>query len=52
LKEVFNSDAKKFNGTGDYHNKKVTSEELKWNFREHSVELTLPPLGLMVFKYL
>ena len=51
LKEIFNSDSKKFHGTGDYHNKKVTSEELKWNFREHSVELNLPPLGMMVFKY-
>ena len=51
LKEIFNSDSKKFHGTGDYHNKKVTTQEVKWNFREHSVELNLPPLGMMVFKY-
>lgn len=51
LKEVFNSDAKKFNGTGDYHNKKVSSDDIAWNFREQSIELNLPPLGMLAFKY-
>ena len=51
LKEIFNSDAKKFNGTGDYHYKKVQIEEEAWNHREYSVELTLPPLGMMALKY-
>lgn len=51
LKEIFNSDSKKFNGTGDYHNKKVVTQETEWNFRDNSVELNLPPLGMMVFKY-
>jgi 1,4-alpha-glucan branching enzyme len=51
LKEIFNSDAKKFNGTGDYHNKKISTEATEWNFRDNSIQLTLPPLGMMAFKY-
>ena len=51
LKEVFNSDVKKFNGTGDYSNKKIEAEKIEWNFKSHSAEFNLPPLGMMVFKY-
>ncbi|WP_343329030.1 1,4-alpha-glucan branching protein GlgB [Polaribacter staleyi] len=51
LKEVFNSDAKKYNGTGNYKNKKLTSDKKVWNNREHSIELDLPPLGMIAFKY-
>ena len=52
LKEVFNSDSKKFNGTGEFKNTKITSEEIAWNFREKSVELNLPPLSMIALKYL
>lgn len=51
LKEIFNSDAKKFNGTGDYHNKKVTTDDIAWNFRYQSISLNLPPLGMIALKY-
>lgn len=51
LKEVFSSDAKKFNGTGDFSNKKVTTDKIEWNFKPCSAEFNLPPLGMMVFKY-
>tara|TARA_R110002049_G_scaffold97411_2_gene237469 strand:+ start:3742 stop:5649 length:1908 start_codon:yes stop_codon:yes gene_type:complete len=51
LKEVFNSDASKFNGTGNYKNKKLTSEEKIWNNRNNSIELNLPPLSMLSFKY-
>ena len=51
LKEVFNSDASKYNGTGNYKNKKLTSESKEWNNRENSIELNLPPLGMLAFKY-
>ncbi|MAD96930.1 MAG: 1,4-alpha-glucan branching enzyme [Flavobacteriaceae bacterium] len=51
LKEIFNTDAKKFNGTGDFHNKKVTTEDQTWDYRENSVKLNLPPLGMVAFKY-
>ena len=51
LKEVFSSDAKKFNGTGDFSNKKVTTDDIEWNFKPFSAEFRLPPLGMVAFKY-
>jgi 1,4-alpha-glucan branching enzyme len=49
LKEVFNSDDEQFGGSG-VTNKKVKTDAIAWNGREQSVSLTLPPLGVMVFK--
>ena len=51
LKEIFNSDASKYNGTGNFTNTKLTSDRKTWNNRENSVVLELPPLGMVVFKY-
>jgi 1,4-alpha-glucan branching enzyme len=51
LKQVFNSDDKKYYGTGEYKNTKLTAEEKEWNNRQHSLELTLPPLSMIAFKY-
>ena len=51
LKEVFNSDDQKYYGTSNYKNTKLTSEEKEWNNREHSVELNLPPLGMLALKF-
>jgi len=51
LKEVFNSDANKYNGTGNYTNKKLASNNKEWNGREDSIELNLPPLAMIAFKY-
>jgi len=51
LKSVFNSDAEKYNGTGLFKSKKLTSEQKEWNRRENSIELNLPPLGMLVYKY-
>ncbi|QTD37456.1 1,4-alpha-glucan branching protein GlgB [Polaribacter batillariae] len=51
LKEVFNSDDKKFYGTNQYKNKTITSEKKTWNNRENSIELDLPPLAMVAFKY-
>ncbi|TMM29379.1 1,4-alpha-glucan branching protein GlgB [Polaribacter aestuariivivens] len=51
LKEIFNSDDKKFNGTNQYKNKTVTSESKIWNNRKNSIELDLPPLAMLAFKY-
>jgi 1,4-alpha-glucan branching enzyme len=51
LKEIFNSDAKHYHGTGDFHNKNVTAKAKPWQFRDHSAEISIPPLGLVVFKY-
>ncbi|MCL7765377.1 1,4-alpha-glucan branching protein GlgB [Polaribacter sp. Z014] len=51
LKEVFNSDAAKYNGTGNFKNTKLTSEKKVWNNRKNSIELDLPPLGMIAYKY-
>ena len=51
LKEIFNSDLKKYFGSGSYKNKMLTSEKIDSHFRKDSVEITIPPLGMVVFKY-
>jgi 1,4-alpha-glucan branching enzyme len=51
LKEAFNSDAKKYNGTGDFHNKEIYTDETNWNGKNYSVALNLPPLGMSAFKF-
>jgi 1,4-alpha-glucan branching enzyme len=51
LKEIFNSDATKYNGTGNFKNKTVESNHTEWNGIENSIELNLPPLGMIAFKY-
>ena len=51
LKEIFNSDLKKYAGSGEYKNKAFSSEKKDWQFREHSAEITIPPLAMVAFKY-
>lgn len=51
LKSVFNSDAEKYNGTGAFKNKKLTSSQKEWNSRKNSIELNLPPLSMIAYKY-
>ncbi len=51
LKEIFNSDLKKYAGSGEYKNKAFASEKKDWQFREHSAEITIPPLAMVAFKY-
>jgi 1,4-alpha-glucan branching enzyme len=51
LKEIFNSDLKKYNGTNQFKNKKLASDKKVWNHREHSIKLDLPPLGMLAFKF-
>ncbi len=51
LKEVFNSDDVKYSGTGNYINTNLITEKREWNNRENSLELNLPPLSMLAFKY-
>ena len=51
LKEIFNSDLKKYFGSGAYKNKIKTTEADPWQFRDDSIEVNIPPLGMVVFKY-
>ncbi|NNC70164.1 MAG: 1,4-alpha-glucan branching protein GlgB [Flavobacteriaceae bacterium] len=52
LKEVFNSDLKKYSGSGEYKNKAFSSEQKEWQYRDHSAEITIPPLGMIALKYI
>ncbi len=51
LKEIFNSDTKKYYGTNNYKNKNINIENKNWNGRKFSTELNLPPLGMVSLKY-
>ena len=49
LKQIFNSDDKKYSGEG-IGKKTVKPTKKAWNGREHSIEVNLPPLGLLIYK--
>jgi 1,4-alpha-glucan branching enzyme len=51
LKEIFNTDLKKYFGSGEYKNAVVSSENEPHQFREISAEINIPPLGAVVLKY-
>jgi len=51
LKEIFNSDAKNYSGTGNFNTKNLDSVVKEWNNRKNSIELNLPPLGMLAFKF-
>ena len=49
-KEIFNTDAKEFFGSGKHNEKLMTSEEVACHGRENSISLNIPPLGAIVLK--
>lgn len=49
-KEIFNTDAKEFFGSGKLNKKLITSEKIAHQGREHSLLLNVPPLGVTVLK--
>ncbi len=51
LKEIFNSDLKKYGGSGKYKNKVMSSEKTDCQYRDQSAVISIPPLGMVVFKY-
>jgi len=48
--EIFNSDAKKFWGSGIDNPKPVSTETVNWHGREQSIKITIPPLAAVIFK--
>ena len=50
LTEIFNSDKVDYGGSGIKNKKTIKIEKEPWNGRDFSTELTLPPLGVTVFK--
>jgi len=51
LKEVFNSDAEKYAGSGVSNKKTITIKKTKWHGKSHSAVVTLPPLAVVVFEW-
>ncbi len=51
LKEVFNSDDKKYWGSG-LKNKPLKIEEISAHGKDHSAKISIPPLGTVVFEIL
>lgn len=49
LIEVFNSDSTNYEGAGNL-NSPVSTESIEYNGRENSAQITLPPLGVVVFR--
>ncbi len=49
-REVFNSDAREFYGSGVVNGEPLTSEAEPWSGRTQSIRLNLPPLGATVLK--
>ncbi len=49
LTEVLNSDLKKYGGS-DMKNGKVKTSATPWHGRDHSIEIIIPPLAVVVFQ--
>ncbi len=50
LKPIFNSDATIYGGSGIENSSNLTIEYMPYDGKNHSIELTLPPLGVIVYK--
>lgn len=50
LVEILNSDLKKFGGSGVRNAKKIKISKKPWNFKSNSALITVPPLGIVIFK--
>ncbi|WP_080054995.1 1,4-alpha-glucan branching protein GlgB [Spirosoma aerolatum] len=49
-KEIFNSDATEFYGSGVLNATPIASEQEAWHGRSQSIQLNIPPLGAVVLK--
>ncbi|GAB2800457.1 1,4-alpha-glucan branching protein GlgB [Rhabdobacter roseus] len=48
--EIFNSDAAEFYGSGTINPEPMATESKRWHGRAYSVQISLPPLGVVVLK--
>ncbi|MGV6846316.1 MAG: 1,4-alpha-glucan branching protein GlgB [Lutibacter sp.] len=52
LKEIFNSDHKKFGGSGVLNTRQIRIKKEKWHGKNFAATVKLPPLAMSVFKIL
>jgi len=50
ISEIFNSDMEKYGGSGVQNKAEIAIEATAWNWKENSAEITIPPLGVVVFR--
>jgi 1,4-alpha-glucan branching enzyme len=50
-KEIFNSDAREYGGSGMGNAGGIMSDQIKWHGRENSILATLPPLATVIFRF-
>ena len=50
-KEIFNSNAKEFGGTGTGNPRVKTSKKEEWDERKNSIVITVAPLSVQIFSY-
>ena len=50
LVEILNSDAAVYGGSGINNAKKIKISKKPWDFKSNSATITLPPLGIAIFK--
>jgi 1,4-alpha-glucan branching enzyme len=48
-KEVLNSDAERYGGSGKGNPKNLRAEKIPWHGRSYSIEITIPPLAIVCF---
>ncbi|WP_010177984.1 1,4-alpha-glucan branching protein GlgB [Aquimarina agarilytica] len=51
LKEIFNSDLKKYHGSGIKNDNIIKVSKKGWHFKKYAALITLPPLSVVVFKH-
>lgn len=49
-KEILNSDDLKYSGSGIVNSNIIQSEKIEWNWRQNSIGLKIPPLGVSIIK--
>ncbi|HZG75256.1 MAG TPA: 1,4-alpha-glucan branching protein GlgB [Paenibacillus sp.] len=49
-RELFNTDAERYGGSGTANEKRVLAEGLPWHDRAYSISVVLPPLGAVMLK--
>ena len=51
FKQIFTSDLPEFGGTGMCDNKTKKAEAISWDGKDQSIEIDVPPLGMVAFEY-
>ncbi|PID68942.1 MAG: 1,4-alpha-glucan branching enzyme [Flavobacteriales bacterium] len=51
IKEIFNSDDKKYGGSGKINSRQFIIKKKKYHGKDYSVEINIPPLGVSVYEF-